>query len=35
MKTACRTLLSALTLSVVSVHAEECKPIHADLVEMD
>ena len=34
MKTACCNLLALLTLSVVPVHAEECKPVHADLVEV-
>jgi hypothetical protein len=34
MKTACCNLLALVTLSVVPVHAEECKPVHADLVEV-
>ena len=34
MKTACCNVLALLALSVVPVHAEECKPVHADLVEV-
>jgi hypothetical protein len=34
MKTACCNVLALLALSAVPVHAEECKPVHADLVEV-